>query len=188
MITAEFRAEVERFARHMHTIILKKTAFGGGRDRTCVPWALAGSIALSRHGVRTIHYQGGSAFWPVVKPEYDDGVTPNRFGYQWSLAEAMPHLLDGDLPEVHAWLAFDDPDGDRWVLDLAAGGFAREGARELKLKPEAVAAVPEAFWHPVSEPLPAEVEYRADANASRTVAAFVSALRGEISLQSFLTK
>ncbi len=187
MITAEFRREVERFARHVHTIILKRTGVGA-EDRTCVVWALAGSIALSRHGVRTILFQGGSAFWPVVRPEHDDGVTPNRFGYQWSLTEAMPHLMAGDLPEVHAWLAFDDLDGERWVLDLAAGGFAREGARELKLKPEAVAAVPEAFWHRVAEPLPAEVEYRADANATRTVVAFVTALRQEIAPQSFLNK
>lgn len=178
MVTDDFKAAVERAAAGLIRNTLRR--LGGpvaeNPDRLCILKAAAGRAALLRHGAIAASFQGGSAFWPVVKPECDDGVSPNRYGYEWTLTDAVTRLMAGEVPEVHAWVAFAFPVSQVWILDLSAGSFARLGAAALGIAPAAVLPTPEAFWHRASDSLPFEVEYRADANATAAVASLSAEL------------
>lgn len=63
-------------------------------------------------GLRTI-IQAGSASWPRIKPEEDDGVSPTHFSYVWTdppTTAAMRDIIfcavtSGHLPEMHCWAA-----------------------------------------------------------------------------------
>jgi hypothetical protein len=81
---------------------------------------------------RTI-IQAGSAQWPRIPPELDDGVSPTHFAYEWHADSAAARLVragvtpiipraDGlvaaSLPEMHAWLAC--PSSDE-IIDFTTG-------------------------------------------------------------------
>ncbi len=77
--------------------------------------------------------QAGSAQWPRVPPELDDGVSPTHFSYQWCpgsdvarlvRAGIFPAVRRGDgqlafsLPEMHVWLGCP---GTGELIDFSSG-------------------------------------------------------------------
>ncbi len=67
----------------------------------CLWWAYFTCLVLRRHGIRA-QLQAGSAYWPRITREQDDGVSPDRFGYEY-----MPgrQAFGDTLPEIHVWAA-----------------------------------------------------------------------------------
>lgn len=65
--------------------------------------------------------QAGSAQWPLITPEMDDGVRPTHFGYVWGEVPVDPFkIAQGLLPEMHVWAAIAETG---LVVDMAAGWF-----------------------------------------------------------------
>jgi hypothetical protein len=87
--------------------------------------------------------QAGSAQWPRVPPELDDGISHTHFAYQWDPQSALVRLAwegihavrPGDpfrviLPEIHVWLGCPDT---QEVIDLTTGTWPLACARQLGL-------------------------------------------------------
>lgn len=92
---------------------------------------LAGAViaTASKHGLRLV-LQAGSAYWPRVTDETDDGVEANRFGYEWTPNEHASRLRRamGLMPEIHVWAADPRP-GVLEIVDLTAGAFPEQCAQ-----------------------------------------------------------
>lgn len=115
---------------------------------SCLYWALAAILAARLNGVSLIP-QAGTCYWPRVTPETDDGIEPDRFGYEWrGDPKTADRAADFDpgvtivLPEMHIWAA-DPKTGE--VVDLAARLFPAQCKRITGLDWKAPHP-PEWFW------------------------------------------
>ena len=83
----------------------------------CLLYALAALGVGKVLGVRLV-LQAGTATWPFVAPELDDGVSANSFGYEWDPEHLRSsHALAlGLMPEMHVWAG--DPVAQE-VVDLS---------------------------------------------------------------------
>jgi hypothetical protein len=71
----------------------------------CLWWAYHTVKVLKRAGIDA-QLQAGTAYWSIVTPAQDDGVSPNQFGYKFeSNSTTMLRLVQGVLPEMHVWAA-----------------------------------------------------------------------------------
>lgn len=131
---------------------------------------------------RTI-IQAGSAQWPRIPPELDDGVSPTHFAYEWDPDSAIARLVQsgimplirrgdgnvaGSLPEMHVWLGCPDT-GE--IIDFTTGLWpsacmATLGQEWLAPRP------PDYFWH-FGTRLPEGVRYIAARAAIETVIAIL---------------
>ena len=106
-----------------------------------------------RQGLRLI-MQAGSAHWPRVTNETDDGTEPNLFGYEWDLQTAlrvMPSLPPNWLPEIHIWAA--DPVAVE-IVDLSTGAFPTL-CKSMTGLPWKAPQPPAYFWgNPLDVPTP----------------------------------
>ena len=112
--------------------------------------------------------QAGSAFWPRIRPEDDDGVVSTHFGYRWNGVDdplTASFLAAGRLPELHVWLALSPtfcPVVDGPVLIDPTTGDWPERASLADLEWTA-AQPPEFLWATEAEyDALAGVSYRAD--------------------------
>lgn len=110
----------------------RATAFARDRgipeEATCLYLSYYGALALGERGLRPL-IQAGSADWPRVRPEDDDGRTETHFGYMWSPRE-LPSILALDaglMPEMHVWIGL--PDSGE-IVDFSTGFFPAQ-ARKL---------------------------------------------------------
>jgi len=81
--------------------------FDGDRPaQACLYWAHYTVEVLMALGIRAI-IQAGSASWPRLRPDQDDGVSPTHHSYVWEPDSAATkfRLAAGDLPEMHVWAA-----------------------------------------------------------------------------------
>lgn len=97
-------------------------------EATCLYLAYYGALELAERGVRPV-LQAGSAGWPRVRPQDDDGINPTHFSYMWSPDEKPSRMaLDvGLMPEMHVWIGL--PDAGQ-IVDFSAGLFPVQ-ARKL---------------------------------------------------------
>lgn len=112
-------------------------------DAAClyVAWSIV-SVARVRFDHR-LTIMAGSAHWPRLTPETDDGRSPHRFGYDWTLsARSRQRVADGEMPEMHVW-AFDP--ATREIVDATAGAFPRQCAKLIGFDWQAPLP-PECFW------------------------------------------
>jgi len=99
------QAERERYAR-----IIDNTFFahydGGRPGQACLYWANYTVEVLRALGLRAI-IQAGSASWPRLRPDQDDGVSPTHHSYVWEPDSAVTkaRLAAGLMPELHVWVA-----------------------------------------------------------------------------------
>lgn len=75
---------------------------------SCIYHAAATMFYMRRvHGNGNVFLQAGSASWPRLRDDQDDGkpTTPNQFSYVFSLESpgTAIQLAKGFLPEMHAW-------------------------------------------------------------------------------------
>lgn len=110
-IVAEVRRESERC---LHLMPEHKDLHGA-----CLYLAAMTADKLRSMGARCL-LQAGSATWLRIRPDQDDGVVMNRFGYEFDPEKAGPGFRDGMvcLPEMHCWAAI--PDGPQ-LIDLTTG-------------------------------------------------------------------
>lgn len=75
------------------------------KQGACLFWTMHGIEVLRERGIRAI-LQAGSAFWPRIRADQDDGRCNTHFGYKWSPAEpaSMAAIAEGRLPEMHVWI------------------------------------------------------------------------------------
>ncbi len=74
--------------------------------RNCVFAALHTIQILRAEGIAAIP-QAGDMSWLFTDPQYDDGVSPTHFSFQWSPHElkSIIAVSQGNLPEIHVWAA-----------------------------------------------------------------------------------
>ena len=79
------------------------------RTALCFYYAAFGVEALREAGLRAV-IQAGSASWPIIDLDKDDGVQMTHFSYQWSPNEIQSRLAiaGGAMPEMHVWVALPD--------------------------------------------------------------------------------
>lgn len=129
---------------------------------------LAGSAIACAHkrGVRLV-LQAGSAYWPRVTQETDDGTEANRFGYEWE--PHTPHsqrmLALGAMPEIHVWCAHVETQS---IVDLTSGMFPAQAMRLLR-SPWKAPNPPRWFWGTGKE-LPDGASYSPTLDATRFAA------------------
>jgi hypothetical protein len=129
---------------------------------------------------RTI-IQAGSAQWPRVPPERDDGASPTHFAYEWHpdsevarlvqsglvpLVKRADGLVAASLPEMHVWLGCPDT-GE--VIDFSAGMWPAACAATLGLDWPGPRP-PDYFWN-FGARLPAGVNYLPEREAIALVVA-----------------
>lgn len=93
----------------------------------CLDTSMETVLTLQRRGVRAI-LQAGSASWPRVRPEQDDGVSATHFSYEWQAdrAEQFRALAAGHLPEIHCWVGIPSTDT---LIDLTTGDWIAAAAK-----------------------------------------------------------
>ena len=150
----------------------------------CLDFAWYGYQALKTWpgAPRTI-IQAGSAQWPRIPPELDDGVSPTHFAYEWDPESEVAQLVlsgivpvirraDGytapSLPEMHVWLGCPDT-GE--LIDFTTGLWPAACQATLGLDWPA-AAPPEYFWN-FGTRLPSGVHYLAARDAIECVIAIL---------------
>lgn len=97
----------------------------------CLYWAAYGVLALQRRGLRAI-LAAGSAGWPMISAEQDDGARPSHFSYMWDpRAPALATTFAaGWLPEMHVWIRLPSPEpAGRVIVDFASGFFPAQARR-----------------------------------------------------------
>jgi hypothetical protein len=131
---------------------------------------------------RTI-IQAGSASWPRVPPELDDGQGPTHFSYEWDKDSDAARLLrlglalvvrraDGlvacSLPEVHVWLACPET---QELIDFSAGLLPAACKAAIGL--EWLAPAPPDYLWAACTALPDGVSYRPSREAIDCVLAIL---------------
>ena len=129
---------------------------------SCAYSAVAVITAAREHGV-PLRLYAGTAFWKAVSDAQDDGVSANRFGYQFTLEEALPIFHQDRLPELHAWAGTEEG----VIVDITLPDWPRLAMRTSGMvwsepKP------PDFFWG-TAEELPFGAEYRPDPKAALMV-------------------
>lgn len=127
--------------------------------------------------------QAGSAQWPRVPPELDDGVSPTHFAYEWDPQSAFARLVrsgtipvarraDGhlalSLPEIHVWLGCPDT-GE--IIDFTTGQWPAACRAALGL--EWLAPLPPAYFWNFGTRRPHGVNYLAERDAIDCVIALL---------------
>lgn len=102
-LSPEDKRQIVQKARRRALAVLPKEA-GGRLDGACLFLAVGFMQAFYEWtGVVTL-LQAGSASFKMVPDNQNDGVSPNYFSYQFSLAAALPYVARRTLPEMHCWV------------------------------------------------------------------------------------
>ena len=100
---------------------LARAKIGREGPNLCLYWAAAAvEVLREMSGRDRVQIQAGTASWRIVPPNLDDGVSPDRFAYQFNAENAACRMVDGQLhlPEMHCWAA--DPDTGE-IIDMSLG-------------------------------------------------------------------
>lgn len=84
----------------------------------CVMWAEATRRVLKEQLGIQAFVQAGTANWPLIPDELDDGVCCTHFGYVFEAPVAYYRFAQGLLPEMHAWVVL--PEHEE-IIDLTTG-------------------------------------------------------------------
>jgi hypothetical protein len=142
----------------------------------CLEFAYQGYLILNRWpgAPRTI-LQAGSAQWPRVPPDLDDGISPTHFAYVWDSDSAIACLVreglapvikraDGhggcSLPEMHVWLGCPDT-GE--LIDFTTGLWPQ--ACKATLDEGWLAPAPPEYLWTFGDRSPRGVNYHPDRDA-----------------------
>lgn len=129
----------------------------------CIYLSAATIFYMARvYGNRSIYLQAGSASFPRIRPEQDDGVMPTHFSYVFDLKyeKTIQMLLAGNLPEMHAW-CYDAR--SKCFIDLSVG-FQQEACKRMTGMDWPGDPLPDFVWHKVEE-MPKGIYYRPDVSA-----------------------
>ena len=123
-------------------------------------------IEVAQHHHLRLVPQAGSASWPRIRPEQDDGVCNTHFSYMWEADNLYTKmkLTMGSLPEVHVWAA--DPQRQE-IIDLTTGHIPHQ-CKELTGMDWPGDEPPDHFWCGW-EGLTENTLYRADPLATNII-------------------
>jgi hypothetical protein len=127
-------------------------------SKQCLMWAYFTVKELHKWNIKEAQLQAGTAYWPIIPAELDDGVSANQYGYkfEWN-HKSFGDVSTGQLPEMHCWVAIPEP---ITFIDLTSRFFKQRclehGFKWLMPDP------PEFLW---CEELPDCVTYQADMQA-----------------------
>jgi hypothetical protein len=157
--------------------VLAKCGRGQGQ---CLEFAMQTLRAIQDARGRAVRaiLQAGTAGWPYIADEDDDGVMPTHFTYMWDDAcNAMERLRAGmlngfvrdgkilaALPEIHIWVALPQT-GE--IIDMATG-FWPEAAKEA-MGVEWQCERPPAFLWATAAQMPARARYEPSMSAIQFV-------------------
>ena len=139
----------------------------------CLPLAWATCVVASRLAKYKLVVRAGSAYWPRLNKATDDGVSPDRFGYEWEPGgpQTQIRIALRELPELHVW-AFDPADDS--IIDLTTGSWPTQCQQIIGYdwpgdRP------PDYWWGPANR-LPPLVEYRHSNSAAQIAGTFLQYL------------
>lgn len=144
----------------------------------CVYYAMFTVEVLRKRGIFAVP-QAGSAGWPRIRPEEDDGVMATHFSYMWTPNEprSIAALMSGNLPEMHAWAVIPAVPLDQTeVVDMAAGLFPVQ-AKTLCGYEWPGPKPPKYLWARAKEKPPG-VLYNADPEACRFLIEIIGTMFG----------
>lgn len=134
-----------------------------GPAGACLVNALAAVYVLRSCGrlPHRVILQGGSASWPRLRPDQDDGrpETCTHFTYQFEPEAAARSLAAGVLPEMHVWAAVLDPAGPQ-IVDVTTR-YLMYQCRKTAGAPWPGDPPPDYIWAPAAD-MPPGVSYRPD--------------------------
>lgn len=120
----EIYEEVKGLVTQFHLAMPKKDR--GFIGAYCLYWALTGMRALRRRGVDA-QLQAGTAYWPNVRPEQDDGVSCNVFGYEFKATpRVVRQAVEGEMPEMHCWIGVYET---QEIIDFTTGYWPEQAKR-----------------------------------------------------------
>ena len=143
----------------------------------CLLWAMSGLAVFRSLGIRCL-LQAGSASFLYVHPEDDDGVMNNSFSYVFETGAALGRLVDGGLPEMHAWLFL--PNSNE-LVDFSVGYQPEQAKRIIGVEWGKKLTPPEVLWESIDELNSrelAEFRYRPDSSATGLAAQLIAELAG----------
>jgi hypothetical protein len=133
-------------------------------------------------GAPRVCVQAGTAFWPRVPLELDDGVSSLNFGYQFEPDHPLTLLAQGGvllasrhgaaLPEMHVWLGLPD---SQELIDFSTGLWPQQ-CLALLGQPWLAPPPPEYLWCKARE-LPPRVYYQPQREATLVAARLIRQLR-----------
>lgn len=157
--------------------IMTKGFVSENNPRVCIYWACAVGVALLENKIRGV-VQAGSASWPFIEMENDDGISATNYSYVWDknagtcVVNVMTILHTVLMPELHAWVGIPetqeviDPTTRFLKNNVKAAGF------EWKRKQDP----PQYFW---DHKLPANTIYEVCPVATRYVLNLIKQIDSE---------
>ena len=137
---------------------------GDNIEASCLFWAKHTASMLAALLGRRAIIQAGSASWPLINDREDDGVRSTHFSYQFELDKnAIGKLMEGKLPELHAWAALPDTNE---IIDITTCYGPRQAERMgvIKRRDDWTAPVHDFIWTKADR-LPRGVLYHASMQA-----------------------
>jgi hypothetical protein len=146
-----------------------------GKPGCCLFLAWATCVVAERYGLKLLMY-AGSAAWPCMDDEHDDGYSPNVFEYVFDPNDhqTIARLSAGMLPEMHVW-AGNPRTGD--IIDLSTGDLPQQALETAGIEWKA-ATPPDHWWGPASR-LPKYASYKPSPIAGRVAAGLLLKLQEE---------
>lgn len=117
---------------------------GVPEEGSCLYLAYYGALEIALRGLRPL-LQAGSAGWPRVRTEEDNGAGPTHFSYVWSPAEEPSRmaLAVGLMPEMHVWIGL--PDSGE-IVDFSTGLFPVQAKKLMGYDWPLELLPPSYFW------------------------------------------
>lgn len=156
-----FENVCEYYDRHYAEV--KATGYGG-----CLYWMQAGFVVLQDAGLKP-QIQAGSAHFPIVRPDQDDGTSATHWGFEWEPGhpKSIKQRAADLLPEMHCWLALIETNE---VIDFSTHTFpdvARTMGFFWKCEPP-----PDFIWG-TADKIPARFYYHANWDAIKFLHDFI---------------
>lgn len=113
-------------------------------EGACLYLAYFGALELAGIGFRPL-LQAGSAGWPRVRPEGDDGAVMTHFSYVWAPEEEKSRRAraSGLMPEMHVWIGLPDTEE---IVDFSTGLFPVQAKKLMGYDWPEDLLPPDYFW------------------------------------------
>jgi len=165
-LTRKQRDDIVAKARALAATTFHKSDLSDGC--LILSWAVC-VIASRMHGHKLV-VRAGSAYWPRLNAATDDGVSPDRFGYEWEPGSANTSLRIAmrQFPELHVW-AYDSENSA--IIDLTTRSWPAQC--KALIDHDWPGDVPPDFWWGPADKLPELAHYRASNSAAQIAERFL---------------
>lgn len=114
----------------VNEVMRRMEEYEGKIHQACLYFAKTTCDVLHEQGIRA-SVQAGSAQWPRIRPDQDDGVCNTHFGYVFSDCEQTRQRFQACLlPEMHCWVALLQ---ERVIIDLTTRFWPQQCLESQKM-------------------------------------------------------